>query len=126
MGLDGLACRLAEKAYRRGASIYMLAADDNMASRLDSQLWEGDESGFLPHDCWPDSADPATRLLLGSEAPPTEHHDVLINLAEDLPLCFSRFDRVLEIIDAAQPHAGRARYQFYRERGYPLQTHKIS
>jgi DNA polymerase-3 subunit chi len=50
---------------------------------------------------------------------------VLINLSDDVPAYFSRFERLLEIIDAAKPEPGRKRYQYYLDRGYPLQTHKI-
>lgn len=104
----------------------MLAADAAMRQRLDSHLWEAEETGFLPHECWDGQDAQTSQLLLGCVEPPPSHHGVLINLGDDVPVYFSRFDQLIEIIDAAQPEAGRARYQFYRERGYPLQTHKIA
>lgn len=97
-----------------------------MTDRLDTQLRSHVQQNGLAHARWNGDNSPAAQLLLGQAEPPISHHDVLINLGDDIPLYFSRFDRVLEIVEAAQPEAGRARYQFYRERGYPLQTHKIT
>lgn len=99
---------------------------------LDSRLWEecsrNQHTGFIPHECWSGEVDTTTAqapVLLGMQEPPDSHHDVLINLSDDVPQYFSRFERLLEIIDAKQPEAGRQRYQFYLDRGYPLQTHQI-
>ena len=103
-----------------------------MQTQLETELWEGtwgrEEQHFVPHECWSVSAEQQTNdaaLLLGTEEPPASHYDLLINLSDDVPLYFSRFEHVLEIIDANAPEAGRRRYQFYQERGYPLQTFKI-
>jgi len=59
---------------------------------------------------------------------PSTHHDVLINLNHEIPSFFSQFDRVAEIItsDISSKEKGRDRYQFYRDRGYSLETHKMS
>jgi DNA polymerase-3 subunit chi len=53
---------------------------------------------------------------------------VLINLAAKVPSFFSRFERVAEIVttdDQAKEQA-RDRYKFYQQRGYELETHKLS
>ena len=73
-------------------------------------------------------ADPAlTPVLLGWQAPPEGEDDVLINLAPEVPLFFSRFERVAELVDENDSvrRSGRSRYTFYKERGYPLRTHEI-
>ncbi|MCU7809071.1 MAG: DNA polymerase III subunit chi, partial [Candidatus Thiodiazotropha sp. (ex Semelilucina semeliformis)] len=52
----------------------------------------------------------------------------LIDLSAAIPAFFSRFERVAEIIDK-EPQvvtAGRERFRFYRDRGYPLNKHDIS
>ena len=56
------------------------------------------------------------------------HITVLINMASDVPLFFSHFERVAEIIDQSptQKQIGRERYRFYRDRGYDLQSHNIA
>ncbi|THA38965.1 DNA polymerase III subunit chi, partial [Streptomyces sp. A1136] len=57
-----------------------------------------------------------------SEAVELPHHHVLINLSGNTPEHFARFERMFEIIssDEADKAAGRDRYRFYKERGYPL------
>jgi len=47
---------------------------------------------------------------------------VLINLSDQTPSNFARFERMLEIVadQEAERNAGRERYRFYKERGYPL------
>jgi DNA polymerase-3 subunit chi len=67
-------------------------------------------------------------VLIGdAEEPPTSHHGVLINLGEDVPVYFSRFERVLEIVPSQDDAraSSRARFKFYRDRGYPLETHEL-
>jgi DNA polymerase-3 subunit chi len=53
--------------------------------------------------------------------------NVLINLTDQQPLFFSQFERVAEIIDDNAPvkQAGRERFQFYKQRGYELDTFHI-
>ena len=106
----------------------MLTTDASMAEQLDKQLWELEDAAFVPHQLWHEDVDAVSdnTVLLGWEEPPAQQHEVLINLQTEVPYCFSRFDRLIEIVDAGQPEPGRNRYQFYRDRGYPLETHKIS
>jgi DNA polymerase-3 subunit chi len=58
---------------------------------------------------------------------PLVHDQVLINLRGDTPGCFSRFQRLVEIVgaDDADREAARARYRFYRDRGYNILTHQL-
>ncbi len=67
-------------------------------------------------------------ILIGHSHTPPAYFDVLINLARETPLFFSRFERLAEIVDeqANNRAAARARYRFYRDRGYPLQHHHIT
>jgi DNA polymerase-3 subunit chi len=53
---------------------------------------------------------------------------VLINLASEVPEFFSRFERLIECVDHEESvkAAGRQRFRFYREHGYPLNTHNIA
>jgi DNA polymerase-3 subunit chi len=62
---------------------------------------------------------------------PLEHTgpaEVLVNLHPEPPPFFSRFERLAEIVAADDDAlaAGRARYRFYRERGYELRQHDWS
>jgi DNA polymerase-3 subunit chi len=51
---------------------------------------------------------------------------VLLNLGAQVPPQFARFERLLEVIGNAPDElaAGRARYRFYRDRGYVLNNYR--
>lgn len=124
---ERFACRLADKAYRLGHRVYIHTDGAEQTRQLDNLLWTFQQSSFVPHCTAGENTGEAPPVLLGHDAEPDQDTPVLINLAPAVPLFFSRFDRVAELIDE-QPdirQQGRARYSFYRERGYPLNTHKL-
>ena len=130
---EQFACRLAEKAYRLGNSVYIHTRDQQQASELDQLLWTFNQDSFVPHAIEGDSPDPEAPVLIGhtAELTSTNHNQtrkVLINLDQDVPLFFSSFERVAEVIDQEQDNksSGRERYRFYRDRGYNLENHKIA
>ncbi len=120
------ACRLADKAYRLGHRVFIHTESAEQTRQLDDLLWTFQQNSFVPHaPC--DGDQPAAPVMLGHAADPPVAAEVLINLAPDVPLFFSRFERVAELVDE-QPQVrdqARARYSFYKERGYPLSTHDI-
>ena len=123
-----LACRLADKAYRQGRRVFLHTGSDAEARHMDRLLWTFRDGSFVPHGLL-GQADPAlTPVLIGSGADAEEEHDVLINLHPLVPDFFSRFERLAEPIDqdAETRNAGRVRFRFYKDRGYPLETHSIS
>jgi DNA polymerase-3 subunit chi len=97
------------------------------AQRLDRLLWVFHDQSFVPHGRL-GQADPAlTPVLVAQPGEAGDEHDVLINLAPEVPLFFSRFDRVVEPVDADPPAraASRERFKFYRDRGYQPSVHKL-
>ena len=117
-----VACRLAEKAFSAGQKVHVHCADAAEAETLDKLLWTFRDKAFLPHG------------LAGSDEPievghaePSTPAAVLINLTEDVPAWYARFERVAEIVAAGDPskHAGRARFRFYRDRGCVPATHEL-
>jgi DNA polymerase-3 subunit chi len=125
----GLACRLAEKAWRQGRRVLLHAGSSDEARHLDRLLWCYRDESFIPHGRLGE-ADPALNPVLIAETgqDPAEEHDVLINLAHEIPTFFSRFDRVAECVDheEAARKASRQRYRYYQQHGYPLNTHEIA
>ncbi|WP_373078351.1 DNA polymerase III subunit chi [Zhongshania sp.] len=119
------ACRLAEKAYRSGHDVYIHCEDSDAADTLNQQLWDFRDESFIPHSCHPGDNNP---VLVGCGEYAGEHCDVLINTARDMPSFFSRFQRLAEIVcqDETSLLASRQRYSFYKNRGYPLNSHTIN
>ncbi len=121
-----VAAKLVAKAWAQHGSVRVLTPDAQATDALDRLLWLQPATGFLPH----------CRLAspLASETPIIVDHvlehegpaAVLINLSLEAPPFFSRFERLAEIVPAAQAQAGRERYRFYRERGYELRAHSLA
>lgn len=123
-----LACRLTEKIYHQGRRVFINTPSPDEARHIDRLLWTFRQGSFIPHATL-DRADPSlTPVIIGGSGEAGKENDVLINLAPEVPNFFSRFERVAELIDK-EPElkaAGRARFRFYRDRGYPLNTHDIT
>lgn len=123
-----VAARLVAKAYAAHGSVRVLTPDAAATDALDRLLWVQPALAFLPH-CRMDSPVAAETPIWIDER--TAHEgvaSVLVNLQRDPPPFFSRFERLAEIVgrDDDDIAAGRARFKFYRERGYALRTHNLS
>lgn len=130
---EQFACRLAEKVYQLGQRIYIHTSDAQQAALLDKLLWTFKQNSFIPHAIDGQSPDPGTAVLIGHSAELNNHdhiqsYEVLINLSQEIPLFFSSFKRVAEIVNNSEENknSGRERYRFYRDRGYSLENHHIS
>jgi DNA polymerase-3 subunit chi len=96
-------------------------------------LWTAQAVSFLPHCAAQDPLAAETPVLITTdgEAPsgsPAFACEVLLNLSAQCPPFFERHPRLLEIValeDEARL-AGRARYAFYRDRGYAIRNHDLA
>jgi DNA polymerase-3 subunit chi len=117
------ACRLVRKARSQQMQVVMLAEDGEQLRRLDDALWTFSELDFLPHVRANDPLAAKTPVILtDDDAAELPHYQVLVNLSRRQPANFARFERMFEIIGAAEDDvaAGRERYRQYQQRGYPL------
>lgn len=123
-----VACRLAAKAFAQRKRLLIYAPQHELAQRLDKLLWTQPAIGFLPHCAAHDRLAPQTPLLIAQDEASPAGYGVLLNLSEDCPPHFERFERLLEVVaaDEAQRQAGRGRYRFYRDRGYSIATHDLA
>jgi DNA polymerase III subunit chi len=122
------ACRLVRKARAANCRVVLLTADRSELMRLDQALWTFSELEFLPHVPADDPHAANTPVILAdSEEAALPHHHILINLTSRSPTHFARFERMFEIVSSeeADKAAGRERYRFYQQRGYPL-THHVA
>lgn len=99
------------------------APEAEIAERFDRLLWTQPATGFLPH-CRAESPLAAeTPVLIANNLEATPHHENLLNLSNELPPGFSRFEDLVEVIsdDDAVRLPARERVKFYRDRGYAIQ-----
>ena len=123
-----LACRLADKIYSLGHTIYILAASEAQAAALDDLLWTFRQDSFIPHERYPLVGTEGSPVLIGSASPAEVVAQVLINFTLTLPDGFERFERVVELVDQ-QPEVlatSRERFKQYRERGFAPESHRLN
>ncbi|MCZ6642851.1 MAG: DNA polymerase III subunit chi [Gammaproteobacteria bacterium] len=122
--MQRFACRLACKAVDSGSQVYIHTTNEHLAEDFDELLWAYPEQRFMPHGQHNKEAASGAPVVIGWEEP-EGHDDVLINLSDHVPTFFGRFERVAEIVVGETTNRGRERYQFYRDRGYPLFDHHL-
>ena len=121
-------CRLAEKVYQQGHRTLLHTDDAKQAGIMDDLLWTWRQGSFIPHEIQTDATTPDSPIIINHEPElKTDLHGVLINMASEVPLFFSQFERVTEIVDQNEQtrQSARQRYRFYQDRGYPLESHDI-
>jgi DNA polymerase-3 subunit chi len=106
--------------------------DSQQQSQLDHLLWAFSDSDFLPHVVLDSSGThvlarhtPVLLCVLDQAIqryPQQDHSQILINLGTTTPSTFTDYDRLIEIVprEAQATEAGRVRYRFYQQHGYPL------
>lgn len=121
-----MACRLIEKAFRQGHTVYLKTDSPDEVNLFDDLLWTFRQGSFLPHERV-DTLPREAPIILGHVVPPSDMKDVLVNLGVDMPEGFTAFDRVAELIDQdeAVKAAGRQRYRAYQAHGFTPETHQL-
>ncbi len=121
------ACRLAEKAFKLGHHVFIHTKDAQQSEQMDKALWAFRAESFVPHQLNTEDDADNCPVLIGHEGKPPRLMDLLINLNDEQPLFFSQFERMAELIndDDTIKTSGRERYQFYKQRGYDLDTFHI-
>jgi len=116
------------QASNDGTRVLVYVPAGERSEQLDCLLWPHPATGFTPHRRSADKLAAETPILIASELDNPPHDGCLLNLSDEIPPGFSRFQQLIEIIsvedDARLP--GRERFRFYRERGYPLEARDIS
>jgi DNA polymerase-3 subunit chi len=122
-----LACRIAEKAWAQGHRVLIHTQSPEDAKHMDRLMWTFRDQSFVPHGLIETANAVLNPVLIGSAGGAGDEHEVLVNLADEVPNFFSRFERVAECVDSDESVrlGGRERFRFYRDRGYPLKTHEI-
>jgi DNA polymerase-3 subunit chi len=118
------ACRLLRKAVAQGAQVTVTAPVAALRE-LDTTLWTFAQTEFLPH-CLEDAPQSVLRsspVVLCQDARSAPHHAVLVNLGEEVPDGFERFERLIEVValDESDRAGARRRWLHYKGRGYALE-----
>lgn len=122
-----LACRIIEKAWKNHHRVMVQAGSEEEARHLDKLLWTFRDQSFVPHGLLPIADAQTTPVIIGWNTDAGEECDILVNLSDEIPAYFSRFERVIEPVDndGQRRAISREHYRFYRDRGYPLNNTTI-
>jgi DNA polymerase-3 subunit chi len=125
---ERFACKLCAKAFAQGRRVAVFTADAEGAERFDRLLWTASPASFIPHVRADSPLAPVTPILIHHIPAGFLFDDILLNLSDERPAFFTRFQRLIEIVSLNEEDAARARerFRFYRDRGYPLATHDMS
>jgi len=120
-------CRLVRKIWRAGQHVVVCCDDAARLAEFDRALWTFAPEDFVPHVGAADPLAGETPVVLAAAADALPWHDVLVNLGDGPPAGFARFARLIEVVgdNPDDRRRGRERYRFYRDRGYPLETHVV-
>ena len=123
-----VACRLAGKALAQDKRVVIYAPQPELARKIDRLLWTWPAIAFGPHCMAHDALADETPVLIAAEAGTAPVREVLLNLDDGCPEFFERYERLLEIVsqDDADKKAARARYAWYRDRGYGIRNHDLA
>ncbi len=122
------ACRLTEKAFKKGHSVFLLTSSSEDSELLNDLLWCFREDSFVPHQIYGQSGvAPNLAVEIGHHQDVAPDFDLLINLTNKIPLFFNQFQRVSEVVvqQEAILDATRNSYKHYKEQGCSLHLHNI-
>jgi len=119
---------LSEKALSKGKRLMLFTEDMQAAQRLEKVLWSHSATGFLPHCRYDSAVAGETPIIVDWQGEKLLHDDILINLRVQHPPFFSRFRRLIELVgqDESDKVEARARYRFYRDRGYEIKSFDVN
>lgn len=117
-------CRLCDKLQKLRKSVTVAMETQEQVQLLDRCLWEFPPESFLAHE----TAANSTHIQLSSNGAPAALPEVFINM------CSRPFDgsdpiaRVVEVVNQEADVLAQTRkhFKFYRDRGYPIQSHPIN
>ncbi len=122
----GFCARLLNKVIGQRQRATVLVDNESTARELDDFLWASPPESFLPHlIALPEQATTDQIAIAFGNVAPADR--VCINLSADVPDNHANLDRLIEVVsqDPDVLSTTREKYRFYRQLGYPLQSHPI-
>lgn len=122
-------CRLLRKARSQDLRIAVVGAAATLR-QLDQALWRFSPTDFLAHCTAADDMAVQQASPVFLDAPILERDDfnVIVNLGDEVPEGFERFERLIEIV-AGDDHGrseARQRWKHYKAQGFELIQHDLS
>lgn len=122
------AAELCEKAVAKGRQLTIFTADEAMSHSMQQQLWQHSSLSFLPSSTPEEPTSEFAAIIVDSKGEKLLQDDVLINLQQQYPPFFSRFRYLVELVgtEEADKVEARARFRFYKDRGYDIKSTDVA
>lgn len=119
-----LLAELVQGALSKRRHVTVLANDANNAAEINADLWQQLAGSFMPNVLVNHDLAALTPVVIHWGENALLQDDMLINLTATEPIFFSRFTHLVELVgdDEQDKVAARARYKFYRDRGYEIKN----
>jgi len=117
------AALLCAQCYQQNQWVFVYCQNQADAELLDEVLWRFDPDQFVPHNLAGEGPSRGAPVEI-SCTPPRTGRAVLLNLADDIPAFYSRYQQVIEFVpfDEAEKAKARQRFKLYRQAGLSPQT----
>ncbi|NYQ86126.1 DNA polymerase III subunit chi, partial [Escherichia coli] len=85
------------------------------------------DDSFIPHNLQGEGPEPPPPVQIGYQKEPRGFTDILLNLSTNIPIFYTRFKRVIELVSNVEHEreVSRLHYKEYRYKGCALHTHSI-
>ena len=115
---------LVESAVIKRRQVTICVADESSAAAVSMNLWQQKPMSFLPNVAANHAAAAVTPVIIHWPEMALQNDELLINLRLEQPSFFSRFTHLIELVgeDEQDKIAARARFKFYRDRGYEIKS----
>lgn len=117
------------KVIHARTNVDILCPEPDIALSLDRFLWTASAIGFVPHSLLKRGQMRNAPIAIISEIGHQCGAPTLVNFAQSVPPEFNRYDRLVEIVSSENEDDksnARARYRFYKSRGYEMNHHDLS
>lgn len=118
------ACKLSKAALEQGKKLVVYAPDEARAAEFDRLLWSFAALSFVPHVRADHALARATPIVIANATSALPHHEAILNLSDEPPPYFTRFEYLREVVsmDAEDRARARERQKFYKSRGFEIRN----
>jgi DNA polymerase-3 subunit chi len=122
------ACKLAKRAADEHRRLIVFAPAPALAEEVDRMLWTFSQLSFVPHVRSGHALAGETPIVIAQDEAGLVHHEALLNLGDEPPAFFSRFEQLREIVsqDQEDKRLARERAKFYKSRGFEIVNLDVS
>ena len=119
-----VAAGLVESALAKWRQVTISVIDESSAASVSKNLWQHKPESFLPNVLANHASAAHTPVVIHWQDQVMLQDELLINLTQSEPSFFSRFTQLIELVgdDEHDKIAARARFKFYRDRGYEIKS----